>query len=148
MLAIGALIAWSAWISRVVDNLPALGVGYARVSPQIAFIENFLMGRNLYSMPARVREVTRMLHPTGGGDDLLALAWLLLFGSVVVNRVGAYIGRFLATTEADYLRSRIVIGGLTTIIAVVGYLLVVVVINRVEQLAEDRAATAVGAAAS
>jgi len=147
VLAIGALIAWSAWISRIVDNLPALGVGYARVSPQIAFIENFLMGRNLYSMPARVREVTKMLHPSGGGDDLLALAWLFLFGSVVVGRIGAYVGRFLASTEADYLRSRIVVGGITTMIAIAGYLLVVAVINRVEQLAEDRAATGVGAAA-
>ena len=148
VLAIGALIAWSAWISRVVDNLPALGVGYARVSPQIAFVENFLMGRNLYSMPARVREVTQMLHPAGGGDDLLALAWLFLFGSLVVGRIGAWVGRFLAATEADYLRSRIVVGGLTTMIAIAGYLLVVTVINRVEQLAEDRAATVVGATAS
>jgi len=147
VLAIGGLIAWAAWISRIVDNLPALGVGYARLSPQIAFVENFLMGRNLYSMPARVREVTRMLHPAGGGDDLLALAWLFLFGSLVVGRVGAWVGRFLAGTEADYLRGRIVVGGLTTVMGIAGFLLVVSVINRVEQLAEDRAATAVGATA-
>jgi hypothetical protein len=139
VLAICALVAWAAWLSRVVDNLPALGVGYGRVSPQIAFMENFLIGRNLYSMPARVREVTRMLHPTGGGDEILAAAWVALFGSVVIGRVLAYLARFAAGSDAEYLRMRIAIGGLTTIIAIVGYLLVVLVISRVEQLAEERA---------
>ncbi len=141
LLAVGALVAWAAWLSRVVDNLPALGVGYARVSPQIAFVENFLMGRNLYSMPARVREVTQKLHPAGGGDEILAVAWLALFGSVVGGRIGFYVARILAGTEADYLRARIVIGGLTTIVALAGYVLVVGVIRRVERLSEERAAS-------
>jgi len=142
ILAAGALVAWAAWLSRVVDNLPALGAGYARVSPQIAFVENFLMGRNLYSMPARVREVTQKLHPAGGGDEILAAAWLALFGSVVGGRIGFYVARILAGTEADYLRARIVVGGLTTVVALGGYLLVVGVIRRVELLSEERAAVA------
>jgi hypothetical protein len=142
LLAVGALVAWAAWLSRVVDNLPALGVGYARVSPQIAFVENFLMGRNLYSMPARVREVTQKLHPAGGGDEILAAAWLALFGSVVGGRIGFYVARVLADTDADYLRARIVVGGLTTVVALAGYLLVIGVIRRVELLSEDRAAAA------
>jgi hypothetical protein len=142
VLAVGALVAWAAWLSRVVDNLPALGVGYARVSPQIAFIENFLMGRNLYSMPARVREVTQKLHPAGGGDEILAVAWLALFGSVVGGRIGFYVARILAGSEADYLRARIVVGGLTTVVALGGYMLVVGVIRRVELLSEERAAAA------
>src|SRR6266508_3109580 len=138
LLAVGALVAWAAWLSRVVDNLPALGVGYARVSPQIAFVENFLMGRNLYSMPARVREVTQKLHRAGGGDEILAVAWLALFGSVVGGRIGFYVARILADTEADYLRARIVVGGLTTVVALAGYMLVVGVIRRVERLSEER----------
>jgi hypothetical protein len=142
LLAVGALVAWAAWLSRVVDNLPALGVGYARVSPQIAFVENFLMGRNLYSMPARVREVTQKLHPAGGGDEILAAAWFALFGSVVGGRIGFYVARILADTEADYLRARIVVGGLTTVVALGGYLLVIGVIRRVELLSEERAAVA------
>jgi hypothetical protein len=139
VLAVGALIAWAAWLSRVVDNLPSLGLGYARVSPQMAFIENFLMGRNLYSMPARVREVTQKLHPAGGGDEILAVAWLALFGSVIGGRFGFYVARFLAGSEDDYLRARIVVGGLTTLVALAGYVLVVAVIQRVERLAEARA---------
>jgi hypothetical protein len=140
LLAVAALVAWAAWLSRVVDNLPALGVGYARVSPQMAFVENFLMGRNLYSMPARVREVTQKLHPAGGGDEILAAAWLALFGSIVGGRFGFYVARILSGTEADYLRARIVVGGLTTVVALVGYVLVVGVIRRVERLSEERAA--------
>jgi hypothetical protein len=139
VLAIAALTAWAAWLSRVVDNLPSLGLGYARVSPQMAFIENFLMGRNLYSMPARVREVTQKLHPAGGGDEILAVAWLALFGSVVGGRFGFYVARFLAGSEDEYLRARIVVGGLTTVVALAGYVLVVAVIQRVERLAEARA---------
>jgi hypothetical protein len=148
ILGVCALVAWAAWLSRVVDNLPALRVGYARVSPQMAFIENFLMGRNLYSMPARVREVTNMLHPDGGGDEILAAAWLALFGSVIVGRVGAYGASLLAGSDDAYLRARIIIGGLTCIIAICGYVLVVAVIRRVERLAERRAAdVAAGVAA-
>jgi hypothetical protein len=139
VLAIAALTAWAAWLSRVVDNLPSLGLGYARVSPQMAFIENFLMGRNLYSMPARVREVTQKLHPAGGGDEILAVAWLALFGSVIGGRFGFYVARFLAGSEDDYLRARIVVGGFTTLVALAGYVLVVAVIQRVERLAEARA---------
>ena len=33
------LVAYAAWIRGVVANLPALGLGYSRVSPQMAFIE-------------------------------------------------------------------------------------------------------------
>ena len=148
VLAVAALVAWAAWLSRVVDNLPALGLGYSRVSPQIAFVENFLMGRNLYSMPARVREVTQKLHPAGGGDGILALAWLTLFGSVIAGRVGFYFARLLAGSEADYLRARIVIGGLTTVLAFVGYVLVVGVIIRVERLSDTRAAAVAGSQAA
>ena len=50
--------------------------------------------------------------------------------------------RILADTEADYLRARIVVGGLTTVVALGGYLLVIGVIRRVELLSEERAAVA------
>jgi hypothetical protein len=93
-------------------------------------------------MPARVREVTQKLHPAGGGDEILAAAWLALFGSVVGGRIGFYVARILAGTEADYLRARIVVGGLTTVVALGGYLLVIGVIRRVELLSEERAAVA------
>jgi hypothetical protein len=93
-------------------------------------------------MPARVREVTQKLHPAGGGDEILAAAWLALFGSVVGGRIGFYVARILADTDADYLRARIVVGGLTTVVALGGYLLVIGVIRRVELLSEERAAVA------
>jgi hypothetical protein len=76
-LAAVALLAYAAWISRVVGNLPALGLGYSRVSSTMAFIEPLIPGFNLYALPARIGEVLGKLDKGGNGLPLLGLAWVL-----------------------------------------------------------------------
>jgi hypothetical protein len=104
LLGIVALVSYAAWISRVVENLPALGLGYSRVSPTMAFFEPLIPGVNLYSLPARAGEVVAKLEGNGRGMALIGLGWLLGFGPLVV---GAWITRIGRVTEdgADLLRT-------------------------------------------
>src|SRR5919108_3127119 len=96
IVGIAALTAWAAWLSRVVDNIPALGLGWPSVTPWAAFVENFLPGVNLFRVPAIVRDVMAKLELGPGGDALIAASWLGLVGGVLVPRFGRYITGTLA----------------------------------------------------
>ena len=96
-----ALLAYATWISRVVANLPALGLGYARVSPTMAFVEPLIPGFNLYSLPARIGEVLRKLDEKGNGLPLLGLAWILFVVPVAV--LGVAIRVSMPGSRFDYL---------------------------------------------
>jgi hypothetical protein len=80
-----ALVAYALWISRVVANLPGLGVGWSRVSPRMALLEPLIPGFNLYALPARVGEVIRKLDEQSPALPLLALGW----GLVVIPPIAA-----------------------------------------------------------
>lgn len=104
LLGVAALVCYGAWISRVVENLPALGVGYSRVSPTMAFIEPLIPGVNLYSLPARAGEVVTKLEGNGRGTLLIGLAWLLGVGPIAIAAWILRIGRF-TESGADLLRT-------------------------------------------
>ena len=137
-IAVGGLIMWAAWISRMMDNLPALGLGYPRVTPTMAFVENFLPGFNLFRMPARIREITGKLDPTGN-QGLIAVAWLALFGSWLIARVAAFLIGFAIQSVEGRLQAFVVIDGIVAVVGLVGYLMVIAIIIRTEQLAGARA---------
>lgn len=103
-LGIAALVAYAAWIRGVVANLPALGLGYSRVSPQMAFIEPLIPGFNLYALPARVGEVLRKLDDKGPGLPLLGLSFILVIGAPAVAAVLIRISREVEAT-GDFLRT-------------------------------------------
>jgi hypothetical protein len=133
-----ALLAYGAWISRVVANLPALGAGYSRVSPTMAFIEPLIPGVNLYSLPTRAAEVVGKLDGGTGPLVLIVLAWFLAVGPAAV---GAWILRvaYLAESGADRFRTI----GLTSVgifaFEALAIFLVLVVIWRIEGLCRVRA---------
>jgi len=117
VLAGVALVTYAAWISRVVANLPALGLGYSRVSSTMAFIEPLIPGFNLYAIPARVGEVLRKLDERGNGLPLLGLAWVLFIVPVAV--LGLAIRISTPGSRFDYLfnlpRSPIQPSGIQTV---------------------------------
>jgi hypothetical protein len=147
-IAVAGLIMWAAWISRMMDNLPALGLGYPRVTPTMAFVENFLPGFNLFRMPARIREVSSKLDPTGN-QGLIAVAWLALFGSWLIARVATFVVLVGIKSVEGRLQASVIIDGIVAVVGLVGYLMVIAVIIRTEQLAGARArAHAAGVPAS
>lgn len=133
-----ALLAYGAWISRVVANLPALGAGYPRVSPTMAFVEPLIPGVNLYSLPTRAAEVAGKLGGGTGPLVLIVLAWFLAVGPAAI---GAWILRvaYLAESGADQLRTI----GLTAVgifaFEALAIVLGIVVIWRIEGLCRARA---------
>ena len=103
-----ALVAFGTWIRRIVENLPALGVGYSRVSPTWAFFEPLIPGFNLYAIPARMGEAIQKLGPHPLAMPLLGLALIFAFGPpIVVGVLLRFTGFF--GSGAD-LRAAIAIG--------------------------------------
>jgi hypothetical protein len=78
-----AVVTYGLWIRRVVENLPALGVGYSRVSPSWAFFEPMIPGFNLYALPTRMAEAIEKLGPHPWAIPLLGLALILAFAPPV-----------------------------------------------------------------
>ena len=135
-----ALLAYAAWISRVVSNLPALGLGYSRTSPSMAFLEPLIPGFNLYALPARLGEVLKKLDEKGNGLPLLGLAAVLFLGPALVAAVGIRISREFETT-GDFLRT----SGFTLFLAFVfqamALLIGLYLVWKVERLARSLAAS-------
>jgi hypothetical protein len=138
ILGIAALVSYAAWISRVVENLPALGLGYSRVSPTMAFLEPLIPGFNLYALPARVGEVIRKLDEKGPGLPLLGLSFILVIGAPIAAGVLIRVSREFETT-GDFLRT----SGFTLFLAfavqAVGLGIALYLVWLVERLARTRA---------
>jgi hypothetical protein len=122
---------WAAWISRVVDNLPALGLGYAHSSPRMAFVESFLIGPTAVFAPARLREVARKLDPAVG-PGLVNASWLLVVGPPAAFALFFRIARWASTVGEMRLEMRIAMP-LLWAGATIGIVLALIVVVRVER---------------
>lgn len=140
-----ALLAYAAWISRVVSNLPAIGLGYSRVSATMAFMEPLIPGFNLYALPARLGEVLKKLDEKGPGIPLLGLAAILFIGPAIAAAVAIRISRELETT-ADFLRTSGFILFIAFVFQAMGLLIGVYLIWQVERMARARAEDQAGKA--
>jgi hypothetical protein len=138
--AVLAVTAWAAWLSRVVDNIPALGLGWPNVTPSAAFIESFLPGVNLFRVPAIVRDVINKLEGGARADALIAAAWLGLVGGVVVPRFARYVTGPLTLESPEAAASIGLLAGQVGLgLTIVGAIFLIVLIRQVEGLAESRA---------
>jgi hypothetical protein len=146
------LLAWAAWISRVVANIPVLTGEYPRATPRWTFIQVLIPGYNLRWIPSILRDVLRHLDPRGNGDALVAAAML----PPVVAVIGWLALRYLltgTTIAGAGLSSRQavelieVVGQVTVGLLAVGAVMLVVIISRIERRAAALARDAQGAAA-
>jgi hypothetical protein len=138
--AVIAVAAWAAWLSRVVDNIPALGLGWPNVTPSGAFLESFLPGVNLFRVPAIVRDVMTRLEGGPRGDALIAAAWLGLVGGVLVPRFARYVSGPLTLESEDAAATVGLLAGQVGLgLTIVGAIFLIVLIRQVERLAQRRA---------
>jgi hypothetical protein len=132
-LAASALVAWAAWLSRVIENVPTVGLGWPAATPTSAFLENFLPGLNLLRVPSIVRDVARRLEPGGGrGESLIAAAWLGLFGGLIVPRVAGFVLPWFSASIADLLTESVVVSQVALGLTIVGAAFLIALIHRVE----------------
>ena len=148
ILAILAVAAWAAWLSRVVDNIPALGLGWPNVTPSAAFIESFLPGVNLFRVPAIVRDVINRLEGAPRGDALIAAAWLGLVGGVLLPRFARYVTGPLTIESPDAASTFGLLAGQVGLgLSIVGAIFLIVLIRHVEEQVERKARSRAGAEA-
>ena len=138
VIGVLGLLTYGAWIRGVVANLPALGLGFARVSPNWAFAEPLIPGLNLYSIPARIAEVIQKLGGHLYATALIGLAWLLFFvpaiGLVYVARFTRFLG-----TGAELLRVTSIGAIVVFVFQAVALGIILIVIWQVEKLVREKA---------
>jgi hypothetical protein len=139
ILGILVLLLYAAWIRRVVENVPALGLGFMRVSPGFAFLEPLIPGFNLYSIPARIADAIAKLGGHLYATALIGLAWILAIGPALVL---AYLARFtrLFGTGAELLRVTSLGALVVFAFQAAAIVLLLVVLWQVEKLQRAKAA--------
>lgn len=148
LLGGAALVSFAAWLSRVVANVPAVGLGWPNVTPSSAIFESIIPGVNLYRVPAILRDVVTRLEAEGRGDALIAAAWLALVGGALLPRVGRQVTLFLVGPVEELTAMWVVVGQLGLGLTVVGAGILVVLIQWIESRMEQRAAALVPSAAA
>jgi hypothetical protein len=127
------LISWAAWLSRVVDNVPKIGLGWPNVSPGQAVLENFLPGWNLLRVPAILRDVVTRLEPEGSrGNTLIAVAWLGLVGGVLLPYGARWFLRFVPMEEDASVNAAIFVGQLALGVTIAGIVFLIILIRHIE----------------
>ena len=138
VIGVLALLAYAAWIRRAVDDLPALGLGFASVSPTWAFVEPLIPGFNLYSIPARIAEVIQKLGGHLYATALIGLAWILVVGPAVVLIYVARFTRFLGT-GAELLRVTSIGAIVVFVFQAIALVLMLIVLWQVEKMLRAKA---------
>jgi hypothetical protein len=134
-----ALIGWSAWLSKAVRTMPALGLGYPAANGLMAFVENFLPGLNLWRIPAIVRDMVRRLEPTEGrAEAVIFAAWIGLLGGFFIPRIGGYLNAFASDTVDGYVWNQVVVQGIATVLVLIGGIFLVVLIWWIEARIDRR----------
>lgn len=89
---LAGFVAWGAWLSRVIGNLPALGGGWPNATPRSTLLESFVPILNLYWTAGILREAIVRLSPTPRpGLGTWTAWWLCLaLASLMVIRFGPF----------------------------------------------------------
>jgi Domain of unknown function (DUF4328) len=148
------LVAWGAWLARVVANVPALGGGWTAETPRFAFLSTLIPGGNLYWTTSTMRQAIVALSPKDqAGLGLITAWWLALTPMLILLlNIGplGYVRRIVETVISTVLL--ILSGGdlralldATTLSELVGAallvaaaLLAVALVQQIERLQAER----------
>jgi len=114
---VAALVAWGAWLSRVVANVPILGGGWPKSTPREAFVASIIPLYNLYWSASVVRDVITRLAPAGKARTGLITAWWLTLILSVLPALGLIPSPFFVFRIAYIVVANLIT---TTIEAIVG----------------------------
>jgi hypothetical protein len=133
------LVTFALWLSRVVANIPTVGLGWPTLTPNQAIFETLIPGVNLYRVPAILRDVVNRLEPAGKGDALIAGAWLGLVGGVILPRLVSGAVLFVIGSVETFNGLRILAGQLGLGLTVAGGIVLMILIQWIETRMEARA---------
>jgi uncharacterized protein DUF4328 len=145
VLLVGTAIAFLAWLSRIVENIPRLGGGQPLASPRAAIGWWFVPFANLVQPFRIVADAYRRLAPAkpAPGLWLVTLWWLLWVVGNLVGNVALRVVLQENPTIAD-LRREFLAYAVSDVLTAVAAALAVVMVRRMQRWADDRAATASG----
>jgi len=135
---IATAMAFMAWLSRAIDNVPALGGGTPSASPRWAIAWWFIPFANLGMPYEVVRDLdARMSDQPRAGHPILLVAWWFTFvGSVVLSGVAVELG----TDTARAAITTYAVGLASVVLTAAAAVLAVFVVRRIERAASARAA--------
>ncbi len=150
-VAIAALLAFSAWLSRVTSNIPALGGGVPGTTPTKAFIYPLIPIFNLIKVPPMIQDAMYRVDPKAGGFFMIALAWFGLVGSWLISFfVGWWVNLRVATAAVagsrdDFVATilnafdmQVMLDIVTTCMVSAGAVVLVLIIMRIERRSTAR----------
>jgi hypothetical protein len=149
-IAVAALITFAAWISRVVDNVPVLTGYYPRATPRMALLQSLVPILNFFWIPSILREVLHAQDPDRNGNALIAAALIPIVAAIFIAFWGNRIllaFRLGSGDVKDTLNAALVLQQVVVGIGIVGFVMLVAVIVRVERTASARARGLAAAAA-
>jgi hypothetical protein len=146
-VALGALITFAAWLSRVMSNIPALGGGTPGTTPTKAFIYPLIPLWNLIKVPGMIQDALYRVDPRAGGFFMVAVAWFGLVGSWFISFIGGWVLSFGLSSSLAAARTRdgrvaavqgwfdqtIVLDLLTTLLVAGGAVVLAMVMVRIER---------------
>jgi hypothetical protein len=141
-IAIAAIVAFAAWISRAVDNLPVLTGYYPKATPRTAFVQSLVPILNFFWIPSILRELLQAQDPGRNGNALVAAALLPILAALAIATIGRRVltafmigsGDVTDTVNVSLVLQQVVVG-----IGIIGFVMLVAVIARVERTAAARA---------
>lgn len=136
LVSLGTALAFLAWLSRSVDNVPPLQGGTPKWSPRWS-IGWWFVPIAWFVMPFLVvRDLARHMGGPGTSIETVVTAWWVLF---VGSLIGSRVPDLMALPDTDAARSWI----LVSTVAQLGYLaaaaLAILVVRRLQVAADDRA---------
>lgn len=138
VLIIPTIIAWLAWQSRAVDNVPSLGGGTPRWTPRWSIGWWFVPIMNLFRPYQVVRDLNdRMATGILAGGGTLVLAWWLTY--VLGDFAGRVLARIQPPETLDGLSTYFTALAVTDVLAVIAAGLAILVIRQIQVRAEARA---------
>jgi hypothetical protein len=131
-------IAYLAWLSRTVDNVPALGGGRPSVTPRWSIGWWFIPFANLVKPFQIVREVhDRMAIGASSGGDWIVLAWWLTW--IAGSAISALARLMPEPTNLDALQRLFSVRGVGDGVTFLAVILAIAVVLRIQWRAEQRA---------
>jgi Domain of unknown function (DUF4328) len=151
-LAIAAVVAFGAWLSRVTANVPALGGGIPKATPTKAFVYPLIPIWNLIKVPGMVQDALYRIDPKAGGFFMLALAWFGLVGSWIISFFAGWILDLQLATDLRTARTAAeqasglqrwfdltaAVGVVTELLVAGGAVILVLVMMRIERRSAAR----------
>lgn len=135
---VGTAIAFLAWLSRTVDNVPPLSHSLPAVTPRWAIGWWFIPFANLVKPYQIVKDVHRRLatETQSGGSEIILVWWLVWLGG---SLVGTVLARLPEPLTLDELGGWFTVSLIADAAGVVAAILAILVVRRVQAQANERA---------